>query len=835
LISGGLGLLVLAWLVVRAAIPSVSTPTDDREEIVFWGGQWLGEDVYTVLHRFEQQNPRYRVVLSSSVERDTSADTQRLMSAIAGGVPPDVVFFARFATGEWAGRGALTDLGPLLARQDPADPHRIDLADYHDFAVAEARYAPPGSHEPPKVYGIPTLSDLRVLYINADLFRQAGLADANGEPLVPRDWDELRTFAKRLTLHRTPGDPKSGITRLGFAPNFGNSWLYLYAWQAGGQFLSPDGTRATLDSPPVVRALQFMSDLYDDLGGIGQVNAFQEGAKSSEVDPFVRALVAMKIDNDYSLKPIAYWKPGMDFRIVPAPMPPDAVAQGRPPVTWSGGFSLVIPSTSQHKDGAFKLIQHLMSWESQSLLEQGKREQAESEGRLYLPEAVSNRVHFDRLVGSSIFDNPSVPPNFKRAYTVLRDLMPHTLHRPVTPVGQLLWNQHVRAYEAAVNHVYADDARRRGVSEPYLALHEMQRDVQTRLDELTAPPPPHRVGWTPYFAAYAGATGLAGVAMYITYHRRRREYGWRSGEVFSALVFVSPWLLGFLVLVGGPILFSAVLSFTRYDVLSPARYVGFDNFSRILHDPVFYRSLLNTGFMVLRIPLMMALSLSIAMLLNRRARGIGVYRTAYYVPAIVPLVAASLLWISIFNPGTGALNAVLGWFVQTPPAHWIEHLVTRARGSPFTFSLPLWLQDPTWSKPSLILMNLWTAGAGMVVWLAGLQAIPRQLYEAASIDGAGPWRRFRHVTLPMLSPYVLFNLIIGLIATLQIFGEAYIMTAGGPADSTLFYAYYLFRQAFQYFNMGYAAALAWILFLIVLALTVSQLWLSRRWVHYEHG
>jgi multiple sugar transport system permease protein len=148
-------------------------------------------------------------------------------------------------------------------------------------------------------------------------------------------------------------------------------------------------------------------------------------------------------------------------------------------------------------------------------------------------------------------------------------------------------------------------------------------------------------------------------------------------------------------------------------------------------------------------------------------------------------------------------------------------------------SAPLWLQDENWSKPSLIIMSIWGAGGGIIIWLAGLQSIPNQLYEAAAIDGCTPWQRFWNVTVPMLSPYILFNFIIGVIGTMQIFNEAFIMTQGGPANSTLFYAYHLFQQAFQYFRMGYASSLAWILFLIVLALTMVQLWLSKRWVHYD--
>jgi multiple sugar transport system permease protein len=280
------------------------------------------------------------------------------------------------------------------------------------------------------------------------------------------------------------------------------------------------------------------------------------------------------------------------------------------------------------------------------------------------------------------------------------------------------------------------------------------------------------------------------------------------------MLFMSPYLIGFAVLVGGPILFSILMSFTRYDVLNEARYVGFGNYRDLLGDGLFYKTIGNTAFMLVRIPLMMAVSLAIAVLLNRAIRGIGAYRTAFYMPAIMPAVAASLLWVWLLNPSAGAINAALRWI-------GIEG--------------PQWLQDPDWSKPALVLMSVWGAGAGMIIWLAGLQSIPQHLYEAASIDGAGAVRRFRHITVPMLSPYILFNTIVGVIATMQIFAEAYIMTAGGPVDSTLFYAYYLFKQAFQYFRMGYASALAWMLFLVVLALTALQLWSSRRWVHYEQA
>ncbi|KPK79235.1 MAG: hypothetical protein AMJ81_13580 [Phycisphaerae bacterium SM23_33] len=288
-------------------------------------------------------------------------------------------------------------------------------------------------------------------------------------------------------------------------------------------------------------------------------------------------------------------------------------------------------------------------------------------------------------------------------------------------------------------------------------------------------------------------------------------------ESRAGYLFASPWMLGLVVLTAGPIVVSIIYSFCRYDVLHPAEFVGLDNYSHLFRqDPLFWKSLINTGFMVLGIPLGMAAGLGVAMLLNTRVKGMQVYRTVFYLPAIVPAVASSILWIWVLNPKNGLINSLLRVFGMSDPPGWLT-------------SPDLWMG----SKMGIIVMGLWGAGAGMIIWLAGLKGIPQHLYEAAEIDGAGTWGKFCHVTLPMLSPYIFFNLIMGVIGTLQIFAQAYIMTQGGPADSTRFYAYYLFDNAFRYFRMGYASALAWILFLIILALTLIQLKLAPKWVHYE--
>jgi multiple sugar transport system permease protein len=278
-------------------------------------------------------------------------------------------------------------------------------------------------------------------------------------------------------------------------------------------------------------------------------------------------------------------------------------------------------------------------------------------------------------------------------------------------------------------------------------------------------------------------------------------------------ICASPWIIGFLIFGAGPMLFSFVISFCRYDIINDAEFVGLDNYRRMaFDDELIGKSLWNTIYMVIAVPLGMAVSLGIALLLNHGARFMAAWRTLFYLPSIVPVVATVLLWAWLFNPQAGLINEML-----------------RLIG----IEGPKWLQSEWWSKPSLILMGLWGAGGGMIIWLAGLKGISTSLYEAAGVDGAGVLRQFWHVTLPQLTPYIFFNLVMGLIGTFQIFGEAFILTQGGPVNSTLFYVYHLFNNAFRYGQMGYASAMAWLLFVIVLVLTIFQMRLSRRWVHYE--
>ncbi len=294
--------------------------------------------------------------------------------------------------------------------------------------------------------------------------------------------------------------------------------------------------------------------------------------------------------------------------------------------------------------------------------------------------------------------------------------------------------------------------------------------------------------------------------------RSRRSLA--RNEARIALLFVGPWIVGFGVFLFYPLVASIYYSFCDYSVLRSPVWIGMQNYADLVRDDVFWTSLKNTLiYAMMALPLGMLVAISLAMLLNAKVKGLAVYRTIFFLPSLVPTIPLAVLWLWVFNGEHGILNYVLQ----------LLHLPT-----------PNWLGDPAWSKPALALLAIWGAGNSMVIYLAGLQDVPVDLYEAADLDGAGWWSKTRNVTLPMLSPVILFNLIMGIIGALQVFAEPYVMFPGGsPARSTYFYTMYLFDNAFRYHKMGYACAMGWIMFVIILLLTMLALRLSERHVYYQ--
>lgn len=292
--------------------------------------------------------------------------------------------------------------------------------------------------------------------------------------------------------------------------------------------------------------------------------------------------------------------------------------------------------------------------------------------------------------------------------------------------------------------------------------------------------------------------------------RARRE----ARRTTLGLLFISPWLIGFLWLQLYPIGASLYYSFTEFSLLGDPVWIGFDNYEEMFTDDTLYwKSVRNTlYYAAVSVPLNTIIGISLALLLNANVKGMSIYRTLYYVPTVVPFVASVMLWAWILNPGVGPVN------------FFLEQIGIQGPG---------WLNDPDWSKPALIILGLWGAGASVVIYLAGLQDVPSHLYEAAELDGAGWLRKTWDITIPLITPVILFNVLIAMIGAFQYFTQAIVAQAfGGPLNSLLFYNLYLYENAFGYFRMGYASAMAWVLLLVVVAASLTILRSSRRWVHY---
>lgn len=293
----------------------------------------------------------------------------------------------------------------------------------------------------------------------------------------------------------------------------------------------------------------------------------------------------------------------------------------------------------------------------------------------------------------------------------------------------------------------------------------------------------------------------------------RRRGGPRASEALHAYVFMAPAILGLLLFTLGPVVASLLLSFTEYNLLSPPEWVGLANYAKMFDEELFWQALrVSAIYSVVSVPAGLALALLLAVLLNHKMRGVMFFRSVYYLPTVISGVGVAMLWRWLFNAEFGIINVLLGKVGIDGPA---------------------WLLDKNWALPALIITSLWGVGGTTLIFLAGLQGIPQELYEAAEIDGAGRLSQFRRITMPLISHVTFFNLVLGIIGALQVFTDAFVITRGGPNHATLFLSVYLYQHAFLYLNMGYAAAIAWFIFIIVMLLTLMVFKSSPLWVHYE--
>lgn len=803
--------MALPLLAVTFGLATGQTSAPPKKDLVIWGVA-LGPDskgMEAMISKFRALHPELNVrLLSMGAGR---MDPQKLMTSIVGNVAPDVIYQDRFTIGDWASRGAFMSLDEFLKRDLDKDPYCPKPSQYYPATWEEATYKG-------KLYGIPTVADDRILYWNRGIFRKKAneLRAAGLDPeRPPRTWQEMLAYSKVLTEF----DQNGQLKRAGFLPNFGNPWLYIYAFQNNGYFMSEDGKNCTLDTPPTEEALKFMKDGYDIVGGYSKAKAFEQGFLGRDQDAFIIGKVAMKIDGDWIMADLARYGPNIDMDTAPAPVPEDRYNKvGRFKdekdtfVTWIGGFSWAIPSGARNPDGGWEFIKYATSTEGRMVDARAQADWERHRGRVYVPRVQAS------IEGNAALYKELKPadPKFAKAVKTHMDMMEFARIRPVTFVGQRLWNEHSKAIENACI----------GKMSPKDALIEGQNTVQGELDAVFNQDQYPIVN--PKIPTYllTGVVALFLTMLYGNYKKQRLGAIGRNEAKWGYLM-ISPWIIGFLVLTLGPMISSLFYSFTQYSVIQPGRWVGTKNYyDMFTTDKTNVLKAASNALYLAGIgtPLGLMTGLAIALLLNSAVGGIRVYRTIFYMPAIVPVIASAILWTWLLNgdPNRGLINGV-----------WV-HSITQWTG----LEPPTWLQSEAWAKPGLIMMGVWGAGGGMILWLAGLKGISTSLYEAASIDGASPLKQFFKITLPQLSPIVFFNMVMGIIGSVQEFDRIYVMkpSSDGPVgvgDTMLTPVYHLFQNSFSYFKMGYASSLAWVLFLVVFLLTMFQFALRKLWVYNE--
>lgn len=722
---------------------------------------------------FETRHPNIRIQFIKQNEGN------KVETMIAGGDAPDVLDVGMGKLHYYVQANVLRDLTPYMTSADQADLS-------HYFSVALAPF-----QQGDKTYGLPWGYVPFLLFYNKNLFDKYGLAYPNDR----WTWEDYRRAAKAMT-HDLNGD---GIT-----DEFGASFAqwqegyYCWIYQNGGSVLTTDGSHATFDDPKVVEAVDFVHRLTrEDRVMPTDVNK----PKQSGMGLFEAGKLGMNGPTGSFYIPTYRTYEKVDWDIADVPAGPSGRGTMVAPIAFG------VTTQSKHPREAWELVRFLGSPEGQQIL---------ADSGLFVP------CRRDVALSDAYLKAPGLPANKYALVAMMDDRNGRKPWGIVPPWSGDRWGD---VNDTALNAKLGSFLF--GIPKAGDTAQSVCTTINQKANQILAEDRASYQGvpirW-PLVLASTGALLMAGAGFWLRAIRRfSRGSRQLKAEQAWGYFAIAPWLLGFLIFSLGPILFSILLSFTRWNNLAPAssaRFVGIDHYITLLSgkDELFGKSLHATFyFAILNVPLSLFAGLMVALLMNSRLKGIALFRTIYYLPAVMPAVATAVLFRWIFGQ-QGLLNFLLGGGGHIPYSR-----------------LPDWLNDPKWTIPSMVVMGLWGVGGGMMIYLAGLQNIPTQLYEAAQIDGAGVLAQFRAVTLPMLSPVLFFNLVMGIIGAFQVFTSAFVLFGGGsgPEDSALFYSFYLYRKAFEQFQIGYGSALAWILFVIILAFTAIVFRSSSFWVYYE--
>ncbi len=730
--------LGLATVLLAAALLTPWTAVfADEVTLDFWELS-AGEDIMrTLLDKFESQHPGVHVRLQQ-LSWDYGLD--KMITAVAAGNAPDVCDLGTDWVPKFSSTGVLRDLTEELA----------PLKDQY-FLWEPVTYQG-------RLYGAPWLAGTRVLFYNRDLFAKAGL----NPDRPPQTWAELKEAAAKVQGIE-PGVYGFGIfVGEPYAP-----WQQFmpFAWGHGGDVLSRDLTRCTVDEPPMVEAMEFYRSLkpYAIVDRQPEVNQL-----------FANGKVGIQISGAWNFALIPRMNPTLNFGVGLLPRP--SATEGTP-ASFAGGQDLVVLKTSRHPREALELIQFLIAEEHAMEIVRAQRN--------VVPTAKS-------AIHDSYYQSHAEQRLFFEQVTYA-----------VAPPSHPKWVEMQEHLTRAVEEVILNDRP------PRAAL----ADAKRRIEAIVAEQEVHgRLSDTLVMLAFS-VSGLALIVGGWIWARRRWPAHRRHqtvGELATSYAFVAPWLATFIVFGLFPLLHSIIISFSRYNLLnSQMQFVGLRNYFEIIREPDFLSALGHTAFFALgTIPFTMTIALFAAVLINRKIPLKGLYQAGLFLPVATSVIVIATIFTYLYSTD-GVVNAVFTWLGWPVPS-------------------PSWLLNTKWALPAIMIMNVWSSfGYYMVLFLAGLQTIPDALYEAAAIDGANEWQQFWHVTLPQLRPIVLLAVVINTIHTFQVFPEIFAMTQGGPLGATTTVVWYLYETGFHRFDMGRAAAVGYVLFLIIMLFSLLQMRIFR--------
>lgn len=791
---GALALLaigVVVWSFAEVGRRALARRAAARERpitltIMHWGDPAEDKICATLAADYEATHPNVRINrINAGGEFDA-----KLKTMMAAGTPPDLFYLKTDVLADFATLKLIRPVDDYVAQDRKSAEGNAYFEDIYPQLLKSFSYdvgqqkAGEGS-----LYGLPKDSTTLVMFVNLDLFAKAGVQ----VPYEGWTWEEYAAACRKITdLSGTPG--LEGRKIFGGNFEFWPATVRNVIWTFGGDFFNGnDFKHPVLSAPPAQEALKFVQRLrLDEKTVFNATGVDKDGGQE-----FFTGNIGIN-------GPVGRWKvprykeiTAFKWDVVPIPH-----KVGVPSYSQLFTTAWTMSTKTPHPDEAFQLMKYLCGPRGGKL---------QSELGLAIPPTKS-------MANSPAFlSPPGLPPHHAELFLKALDQVKFD-YSPREPEWARIVDDQIKASIQAGKDTLAN-----------------AKEIEASwLAELASPLRQREWGPFPWGTVLMalGAVVVATAAALTVKARTERLGAIDRRQERAGFMFILPWLIGFLLLALGPMLFSLMLSLSQWDAMIPipdAKWVGLANFKQITTaDPTFYQSIKVTlYFVVLSVPISQLAALGVALLMNNNVRGIAVFRTIYFVPSVVSGAALAVLWLQIFNNDYGLLNTVLrpvAHFLGTVPPNWF--------GTDLTHKPPV--NDAIrWAVPAFVIMGLWGVGGGMIIYLAGLKGIPTSLYEAATIDGAGPLRRFWNVTLPMLSPLLFYNLVMGIIGSFQVFTQAYIMTGAGPENATLFYVLQLFRQAFEFHNMGYASALAWILFVLCLVLTLAVFRGSKRLVYYE--